>query len=238
MDKQQVHDPTRNVDRPPSREQRQGSRELERDVKRDRKMEQQVDEAGEESFPASDPPAWTSGSSIAAREQKERAPGVSTVEKVDDSSVVGTARAPGVTTVEAGPASDVTDESRVAGAARPAGEARTPERGKARQRPNKSGRKPPTDDEDTLDMARDKADREQRATNATQSGAIPQNRDDDRNQRHEAVRVDQTKQERTHLAPQRTDDRTDMPGRRAAPEGPHEVFPGEPRVTPPKPEPN
>lgn len=191
MDKQRAHDPTRNVDRPPSREQRQGSRELERDVERDRKMEQQVDEAGEESFPASDPPAWTSGSSIAVREQKERAPGVSTVEKVDNSNVVGTSRAPGVTTVETGPASDVTDESRAAIEARPAGEART--RGKARLRADQSGRKrPATDDDDTLDLARDKA--------------------------------------------AQADDRTDMPGRRAAPEGPHEVFPGEPRLTPPKPE--
>jgi hypothetical protein len=223
----QVHTPTGNVDRPPRRDERQGSRELDRDVKRDRKMEQQVDEAGEESFPASDPPGWTSGSSVAVREHKERAPGVSTVETVEHANVTG--------------------QSQAAGEAQPGqAKARGRDRGKAKQRPDKraDGPKPDgpkIDDEDTLDMSRDKdrgaqASREQRIARGTQSGAIPQPRGEDRNERHEAVQVNERKeQERTHLAPERTDDRTDLPGRRSASEGPHEVFPGEPRVTPPKP---
>lgn len=220
MDKH-VHTPTGNVDRPPKRDDRQGSRALERDANRDRKMNEMVDEASEESFPASDPPAWTSGSPVGAREHTERAPGVAVVETVEPGNVTGQS--------DAGAASRSARPSRSRG-----------HRGKSGQRAAKRADQPKVADEDTLDMSRDKdragqASREQRSA-STQRGAIPQQRGDDRNERHEAVQVKERKeQERTHLAPEHTDDRTDLPGRRSASEGPHEVFPGEPRVTPPKP---
>lgn len=215
MDKH-VHSPTGNVDRPPRRDERQGSRALERDANRDRKMNEMVDEASEESFPASDPPAWTSGSSVGAREHTERAPGISVVENVEPSNVTGQA--------DAQAASRSTEQ-----AAR--GKTRGRDRNKGKQRVNKSAEQPRRDDEDTLDMSRDR-DRDAQG----QRGAIPQQRDDDRNQRHQAVQGNEQKQQaQPYLDPEHTDDRTDLAGRRSASEGPHEVFPGERRVTPPKP---
>jgi hypothetical protein len=204
MDKQ-VHTPTGNVDRPPRRDDRQGSRALERDVNRDRKMNELVDEAGEESFPASDPPGWTSGTSVGAREHEERAPGVSVVENVEPANVTGQSHA------QAASRSDQPGQAR----------ARGRDGGKSKQRAQQRADRPKTDDEDTLDMSRDKdrvgqANREQRSASAQQV-------------------TERKQQARTHLAPERTDDRTDLPGRRSASEGPHEAFPGEPRVTPPKP---
>jgi hypothetical protein len=191
MDKH-VHDPTRNVDRPPRRDERLGSRALERDVQRDRKVERLVDEAIEESFPASDPPAWTVGASVVVEEERDRA----------------------------GCMDECAERARAAGEPEPARPSRAHGRAKAKQRMDKRKR-PPTDDEDTLDMRRDKE------------------------QRKEAVQVEQKQEhgapQQVNLAPERAlprgEEDTDLPGRRNTTEGPHQAFPGEPKVSPPKPVP-
>jgi hypothetical protein len=186
MDKH-VHDPTRNVDRPPSRDERVGSRALERDVQRDRKVERLVDQAIEESFPASDPPAWTVGASVVVEEERERA---ATREQC-------------------------AERARAAGEPEPARPSRARARAKARQRMDERSKRPPTDDEDTLDMRRDKD--------------------------KQAVQVEQKKEHapQANLAPERAlmegEEDTDLPGRRNTTEGPHQAFPGEPKVSPPKP---
>jgi hypothetical protein len=186
MDKH-VHDPTRNVDRPPSRDERVGSRALERDVQRDRKVERLVDQAIEESFPASDPPAWTVGASVVVEEERERA----------------------------ATRDQCAENARAAGEPEPARPSRARARAKARQRMDERSKRPPTDDEDTLDMRRDKD--------------------------KQAVQVEQKKEHapQANLAPERAlmegEEDTDLPGRRNTTEGPHQAFPGEPKVSPPKP---
>lgn len=193
MDKH-VHDPTRNVDRPPRRDQRQGSRALERDVQHDKKVERLVDETIEDSFPASDPPAWTVGASVVVEEERERARMLE----------------------------QCAERARAAGEPLPDRPTRARERAKAKQRMNERKR-PRTDDEDTLDMRRDK----------------------DRDNGRDAVQVEQKQEHasppQANLAPERAlpegEEDTDLPGRRNTTEGPHQAFPGQPKVSPPKPVP-
>lgn len=198
MDKR-VHDPTRNVDRPPRRREREGSRELARDVDRDRRVEALVDETIEESFPASDPPSWTVGSSVVVEEERRRA------------------------ACESAAAARAADEPE------PARESRASKRADARLSMDEHGRRrPASDDEDTLDLTRDPNERARAArveqqperANLTPAGA---------NVAPEGAKV---APEHAH---ERAEEETDLPGRRNTTEGPHQAFPGAPKVSPPKP---
>lgn len=202
MDKQ-VHDPSQNVDRAPSREKRQGNSKVDQEAKRDRHMQENVDSTIEDSFPASDPPSWNSGSSVVQDEDEEQR-GAQAAEHPQDRS--GAARvaernrnrsknAPvGERSREAASRRQVTERSAAPG------EVRIDDRGISSQReqPGLAERTP-----------------EQRQA-SHDPGPRLENLD-------EQVLAEQDK---PHLKPEHTDDRTDLPGRRNVSEGPHQAFPG------------
>lgn len=208
MDKP-VHEPTRNVDRPPAREQRQGNREVDREAKRDRHMQENVDSTIEDSFPASDPPSWTSGSSVVQDDEAERQRSAqAAVHPQDRSSAVRVAErnrnrsrnAPvGERSAEAASRRQATERNQ-----EPGGEVRIDDRGVSsqRERPGLAERTP-----------------EQRS-----SSHDPGQRFEDLDEQVLA------EQDKPHLRPEHTDDRTDLPGRRSVSEGPHQAFPGAPPV--------
>src|SRR5690606_25560716 len=93
----------------------------------------------------------------------------------------------------------------------PASGSRAGERGNARRRMSTRTR-PRTDDEDTLDMSRgDGAD--------TRSPTRPARKAHKQRARQDQAPHTDDRQTRTHLAPEHTDERTDLPGRRNTTEG-------------------
>lgn len=202
MDKQ-VHDPSQNVDRAPSREKRQGNSQVDQEAQRDRHMQENVDSTIEDSFPASDPPSWNSGSSVVQDEDEEQR-GAQAAEHPQARS--GAARvaernrnrsknAPvGERSREAASRRQVTERSAAPG------EVRIDDRGVSSQReqPGLAERTP-----------------EQRGA-SHDPGPRLENLD-------EEVLAEQDK---PHLKPEHTDDRTDLVGRRSVSEGPHQAFPG------------
>jgi hypothetical protein len=164
-------------------------------------VEELVDETIEESFPASDPPSWTVGSSVIVEEERRRA-----------ATLCAAA-----------------EEARAAGEPEPARESRASERGHARLCMDEHGRKrPASDDEDTLDLTRERDERAQAARAAQQPERA--------NLTFERANV---APEGASVAPEhfveRAEEDTDLPGRRSTTEGPHQAFPGAPKVSPPKP---
>jgi hypothetical protein len=210
MDKQ-VHDPSRNVDRAPNQEQRVGNRELDREAKHDREMQENVDRTIEDSFPASDPPSWTSGSSVVQDDEAERQRCAQAAERPQERSSAARVAERNRRRSRNAP---VGERSRDAAASRrqaterndgPGGEVRIDDRGESsqRERPGLAERTP-----------------EQRRT----SGHDPGQRFEDLDEQVLA------EQDKPHLRPEHTDDRTDLPGRRDSTGGPHQAFPGAPPV--------
>lgn len=206
MDKQ-VHDPSQNVDRAPSREKRQGNSKVDQEAKRDRHMQENVDSTIEDSFPASDPPSWNSGSSVVQDEDEEQRGAQAAEHPQDRSSAARVAErnrnrsknAPvGERSREAASRRQVTERSAAPG------EVRIDDRGISSQReqPGLAERTP-----------------EQRGSN---QGPGPRFENLD-----EQVLAEQDK---PHLQPEHTDDRTDLPGRRDVTGGPHQAFPGSPPI--------
>ncbi len=208
MDKQ-VHDPSRNVDRAPNREKRAGNRQVDREAKHDRAMQENVDQTNEDSFPASDPPSWTSGSSVVQDDEVGRQKDAQAAERPQGRSSAARVAERNRSRRNA----PVGERSRDAAAARrqtterndTPGEVRIDDRGVSSQReqPGLAERTP-----------------EQRQT----GGHGPGQRFEDLDKQVLA------EQDKPHLQPEHTDDRTDLPGRRDSSQGPHQAFPGEPPV--------
>lgn len=127
-------------------------------------------------------------------------------------------------------AQDDEERTRPAGAPAPERASRATERGRARRASAARGHEPPrADEEDTLDMSREDA------ASATQPARKQQGNSARKRRAPGRAGKAEKEQTRTHLAPEHTDERTDLPGRRNTAEGPHQAFPGEHRVSPPKP---
>lgn len=219
-----VHDPSRNVDRAPRQEKRVGNGKVDREAKRDREMQQNVDQTIEDSFPASDPPSWNTGSSsvqddeVGHRQDEEDERQQRAGEHTQDRSAAARVAERNRRRSKNAPGSERSQEpsserealerhqqgGSVGGHApsEARGEVRIDDRGMSSQReqPGLAERTP-----------------EQRDTNAIGPG--PRLEDLDRQVLAE--------QDKPHLQPEHTDERTDLPGRRAAPQGPHQAFPGE-----------
>jgi hypothetical protein len=209
MDKQ-VHEPTRNVDRAPNQEQRVGNREVDREAKHDRQMQENVDQTIEDSFPASDPPSWTSGSSVVQDDEVERKRDAHAAERPQERS--GAKR--------------VAERNRSRSRNAPVGE---------RSRDAASSRRQATERNDTPGEVRidDRGVSSQR-----EQPGLAERTPEQRNASHDPGQrledLDEqvlAEQDKPHLRPEHTDDRTDLPGRRNISEGPHQAFPGAPPVS-------
>ena len=208
MDKQ-IHDPSRNVDRAPSREKRQGNSKVDQEAKRDRHMQENVDSTIEDSFPASDPPSWNSGSSVAQDEDEaERQRSARAVEHPQDRS--GAAR--------------VAERNRSRSKNAPVGE-RSAEAASRRQVTERSA----TPGEVRVDDRGVSSQREQ--PGLAERTPEQRNSSHDPGPRFENLDAEVlAEQDKPHLKPEHTDDRTDLPGRRDVSGGPHQAVPGAPPI--------
>jgi hypothetical protein len=210
----QVHDPSRNVDRAPAQEKRQGNPKVDQDAKRDRHMQENVDATIEDSFPASDPPSWTAGAWTAQGD--------------DDETDAEPASRPGAHAVE--------HPQERSGAARVAERNRNRSRNAPIGERNRdtSTRRQPTErsaapGEVRIDDRGISSQREQPGL----AERTPEQRNNDIGPGPRFENLDEqvlAEQDKPHLQPEHTDDRTDLPGRRSVSEGPHQAFPGAPPI--------
>jgi hypothetical protein len=207
MDKQ-VHDPSQNVDRAPRKEKRQGNSEVEREAKRDRHMQENVDATVEDSFPASDPPSWTSGSSV-VRDENEQQRSAHAADHPQDRS--GATR--------------VAERNRHRSRKGPVGEGNR-ESAPRRQTPqrNQEGGGEVRIDDRGMSSQRERPGLAERTPEERRPSIDPGQRLENLDEQILA------EQDKPHLKPEHTDDRTDLPGRRSVSEGPHQAFPGAPPI--------
>ena len=204
MDKQ-VHDPSRNVDRAPNREKRAGNRQVDREAKHDKDMQECVDQTIEDSFPASDPPSWTSGSCVVQDDEVERKREAQAADRSQERS--GATR--------------VAERNRSHRNA-PVGERSSDAAASRRQASERND----TPGEVRIDDRGVSSQREQ--PGLAERTPEQRNASHDPGQRFEDLDEQVlAEQDKPHLKPEHTDDRTDLPGRRSSSQGPHQAFPGE-----------
>jgi hypothetical protein len=205
MDKQ-VHDPSRNVDRAPNRAKRVGNREVDREAKHDRDMQENVDQTIEDSFPASDPPSWTSGSSVVQDDEIGRQRDAQAADRSQERSS----------------ATRVAERNRSRSRNAPVGE-RSPDAAASRRQATERNDTP---GEVRIDDRGVSSQREQ--PGLAERTPEQRNGSHDPGQRFEDLDEQMlAEQDKPHLQIEHTDDRTDLPGRRSSSQGPHQAFPGE-----------